>query len=130
MVSRKRASGITLIGFLVTMSVLGFFAYLGMRVIPMYIEYMGVVKAMEQVRSEPNSANMSPPEVRRSLMFKLDTQYVNADAMPAEAIQVQRTKGGAQTLRVRYERRVPFIHNLEILGTFDKTINLSGNDAG
>ena len=37
-------------------------------------------------------------------------------------------QGNAQTLRIRYERRVPFIHNLEILGTFDKSVNLSGGD--
>jgi hypothetical protein len=129
MVSRNRTSGITLIGFLVLMVVVGFFVYLGMRLVPMYIEYMGVVKAMEQVRSEPNSGTMSPEQVRRSLMFKFDSQYIESGAIPPESIQVLR-KGGTQTLRIRYERRVPFIHNLEILGSFDKTINLSGNDGG
>lgn len=124
---RNRSRGITFIGFLVVLVVVGFFVYLGMRLVPMYIEYMGVVKSMEQVRSEPGAANMSPEQVRRSLQFKFDAQYVESGAIPPEAIQVIR-QGNAQTLRIRYERRVPFIHNLEILGTFDKSVNLSGAD--
>ncbi len=127
MLSRKRVSGITLIGFLFLMVIVGFFAYIAMRLIPMYTEYMGVVKAMEQVRSEPDSGNLSPEQIRRQLMFKFDTQYIESGAIPPQAIQVLR-KGGASTLRIRYERRVPFIHNLEILGSFDKTVDLtSGN---
>ncbi|SFN05542.1 DUF4845 domain-containing protein [Dokdonella immobilis] len=124
---RNRSRGITFIGFLVVLVVVGFFVYLGMRLVPMYIEYMGVVKSMEQVRSEPGAGNMSPEQVRRSLQFKFDAQYVESGAIPPEAIQVIR-QGNAQTLRIRYERRVPFIHNLEILGTFDKSVNLSGAD--
>ncbi len=46
---RKRSRGITLIGFLFLLAVVGFFAYLAMRLVPMYVEYMGVVKSMEQV---------------------------------------------------------------------------------
>ena len=124
---RNRSRGITLIGFVMLLAVLGFFAYLAMRLVPMYIEYMGVVKSMEQVRAEPGAANMSPEQVRRSLLFKFNAQYIEDDAIPPEGIQVIR-QGNAQTLRIRYERRVPFIHNLEILGTFDKSVNLSGTD--
>lgn len=129
MLNRKRASGITLIGFLVLMAVVGFFAYLAMRLIPMYVEYMGVVKAMEQVRAEPNARNMSPEEVRRSLSVKFDTQYVDGDAISPQSIQVLHKNNGS-TLRISYERRVPFIHNIDLIASFDKSISLSGGDGG
>jgi hypothetical protein len=122
---RHSSRGITLIGFLFLLLILGFFAYLAMRLVPMYIEYMGVVKAMEQVRAEPGSQNRSPEEIRRSLNLKFNTQYVDDSAIPPQAIQVIR-QGNASTLRVSYERRVPFIHNIELLATFDKSVNLSG----
>ncbi len=127
MLDRKRSSGITLIGFLMLLCVVGFFGYLAMRLIPMYTEYMGVVKAMEQVRAEPNSASMSPEQVRRSLSLKFNTQYVADDAIPPQAIRVIR-QGGASTLSVTYERRVHFVHNLELVGTFEKSVNLSATD--
>ncbi len=127
MLSRKRASGITLIGFLMLLFVIGFFGYMAMRLVPMYVEYMGVIKAMEQVRAEPNAANLSPEEIRRSLNVKFDTQYVDDSAIPPQAIRVVR-QGNATTLSVTYERRVAFIHNLELVGTFKKSMNLSGGN--
>lgn len=124
---RKRPRGITLIGFLFLLVIVGFFAYLGMRLVPMYVEYMGVVRAMEQVRSEPGAQSKSPEEIRRSLAIKFNTQYVDENALSPQAIQVIR-QGNASTLRVRYERRVPFVYNIELLATFDKSVNLSGGD--
>ncbi|MFA7321899.1 MAG: DUF4845 domain-containing protein [Dokdonella sp.] len=127
MKGRKRSRGITLIGFLMLLGVVGFFGYMAMRLVPMYSEYMGVVKAMEQVRDEPNAANMAPAQVRGLLLLKFDTQYVADDAIPPQAIQVIR-QGSAQTLSVSYERRVPFVYNLEFVGTFEKSVNLSATD--
>ena len=127
MLAKKRSSGITLIGFLMVMLVVGFFGYIAMRLIPMYSEYMGVVKAMEQVRSEPNSANMSPEQIRSALIFRFNTQYVADDAIPPQSIRIIR-KGNAATLQVTYERRVPFVYNLELIGSFDKSVNLSAQN--
>ena len=127
MSGRKRASGLSLIGFLMLLGVIGFFGYMAMRLVPMYLEYMGIVKAMEQMRAEPNAGNMSPEEIRRDLMFKLSTQYVDEAAIPAQAIRIVR-ENNAMTLRITYERRVPFLYNLELLGNFDKTMSLSNRN--
>ncbi len=125
---RRRSRGITFIGFLILLAVVGFFAYMAMRLVPMYVEYMGVVKAMEQVRAEPGAASKSAEEIRRSLIRKFDAQYVDDSLIPPQAIQIIR-QGNASTLRIRYERRVPFIYNLELLATFDKSLSLSGGSA-
>ena len=125
MSQRRDVRGITLIGFLFLLMIIGFFAYMVMRLAPMYIEYSGVVKAMEQVKKEPGSGNRSLEEIRRSLSLKFDTQYVDDALIPPSAIKLLR-QGNASTLRIRYEKRVPFIYNLEFLATFDKTVTLSG----
>lgn len=120
-----RTRGITLIGFLILLVVVGFFVYLAMRLVPAYLEYMNVVKAMEQVKNEAGSARASPEEIRRSLAFKLSVQFVSDEAIPPQAIQVIR-EGNAQVLRIRYERRIPFAYNVDLLASFDKSVNLSG----
>lgn len=127
MSTRKQTRGITLIGFLMLMAVVGFFAYLAMRLIPMYSEYMGVVKSMEMIKAEPGAANMAPEQIRRHLSVNFDMQYIESGAIPPESIMVTR-EGGKSALRIRYERRVPFVHNIELLATFDKTVSLSGTD--
>jgi hypothetical protein len=120
----RKTKGITLIGFVILLCVLGFFAYLAMRLIPMYTEYFGVVKAMEQVRQEAGAANKSLDELRRDLIFKFNTQYVDETSVPPQAITLKR-ESGAATLRVSYEKRVPFMYNLDLVGSFDKSLSLS-----
>jgi hypothetical protein len=122
---RSRVRGITLIGFVIVLCVVGFFAYMAMRLIPMYVEYFGVLKSMEHVRSEPSSAQKSVDQIRRDMILEFDTQYVDEKSVPPAAIQVVREAGGA-TLRVAYEKRVPFLYNLDIVGKFDKSVSLNG----
>lgn len=124
-----KVKGITLIGFVIVLVVLGFFGYLAMRLIPVYTEYYGVVKAMEQERGENGAASKSLDELRRDLNFKFSTQYVDEANVPPSSITLKR-EGGASTLRINYERRVPFMYNIELLVTFDKSVNLAGTGAG
>ena len=53
MKAHRYSRGITLLGFLVMLCVAGFFAYVVMKLVPVYVEYFGVVKAMEQIKDEP-----------------------------------------------------------------------------
>ncbi len=87
---RNKVKGITLIGFAIGLCVLGFFAYIAMRVIPMYVEYFGVVKTMEMVRKEPGAATKSLDEIRRDMSLKFDTQYVDETAVPPSAIMIKK----------------------------------------
>jgi hypothetical protein len=122
---RRKARGITLIGFVIMLCVAGFFAYTAMRLIPAYTEYYGVVKSMELERKEAGAASKSLDEVRRDLSFKFTTQYVDEANVPMKAITLKR-EGGASTLRVNYERRVPFMYNVDLLLTFDKSVSMAG----
>jgi Tfp pilus assembly major pilin PilA len=121
--TQRNNRGITLIGFLVVLCVAGFFAYLAMKLLPMYIEYFGVVKAMEMIKEEPGSAQKSVDQIRRDLSAKFDTQYVDDASVPPQAISVKREAGGA-TLRIAYEKRVNFMYNIDLVGVFDKSVIL------
>ena len=118
----RKVKGITLIGFVIMLCVLGFFGYMAMRLIPMYVEYFGVVKAMEQVRQE-GAGNKPLDQIRRDMSMKFDTQYVDTANVPLSAITLKR-ENGAATLRVAYERRTPFLYNIDLVAKFDKSINL------
>ena len=121
---RSQVKGITLIGFAIGLCVLVFFAYLAMRLIPMYAEYMGVVKTMEMERKEPGAAQKSLEEIRRDMSLKFTTQYVDDASVPPSAIMLKKEASGA-TLRVAYEKRVPFMYNIDLIGKFDKSVNLT-----
>ena len=73
---RVKQSGMTLIGFLIVVIVLGFFAYMAMKLVPSYIEFMGATKAMNQLAAEGGS-DRSLETVRGDLLRKMDFQYVD-----------------------------------------------------
>jgi len=128
MKAHRYSRGITLIGFLIMLCVAGFFAYCVMKLVPVYVEYFGVVKAMEQIKDEPGAAQRSIEQIRRDLNVKFDPQYVDEADIPPAAIQLKREATGP-TLRIAYEKRVPFMYNIDLVASFDKSVNLTNAGA-
>ena len=128
MKAHRHSRGITLLGFLIMLCVAGFFAYVVMKLVPVYVEYFGVVKAMEQIKDEPGAAQKSVEEIRRDLNVKFDLQYVDEKDIPPQAIQLKREATGP-TLRIAYEKRVPFMYNIDLVASFDKSVNLTNAGA-
>ena len=128
MKAQRYSRGITLLGFLIMLCVAGFFAYVVMKLVPVYIEYFGVVKAMEQIKNEPGASQKSVEEIRRDLNVKFDLQYVDEKDIPPQAIQLKREATGP-TLRIAYEKRVPFMYNIYLVASFDKSVHLTSAGA-
>ena len=123
---KSKQSGVTLIGFLVIMAIVAFLAYMGMKLLPSYSEYMGVVKAMNQVATEGTNGK-SLDEIRRDLLRKMDFQYVDDAVVRPEDITIKKDAGGASQLQVAYDKEIPFMYNISFLLHFDKSIALQGN---
>jgi Tfp pilus assembly major pilin PilA len=122
---KKQQSGITLIGFLVVLIVVGFFGYMAMKLVPSYTEFMGVSKAMSQVAGE-GVEGKSLDQVRRDLIFKMGFQYVDDATVGPKDITLQRS-GNAAQLKVSYDKRIPFLYNIDFLLHFEKSVTLQGN---
>lgn len=128
MKAHRYSRGITLLGFLILLCVAGFFAYCVMKLVPVYIEYFGVVKAMEQIKDEPGASQKTLEQIRRDLNVKFDLQYVDEKDIPPSAIQLKRETTGP-VLRIAYEKRVPFMYNIDLVASFDKSVNLTNAGA-
>jgi type II secretory pathway pseudopilin PulG len=123
---KSKQSGITLIGFLIVMIVVGFFGYMAMKLLPSYSEFMGVTKAMKQIATEGTNGK-SLDDIRRGLMFKMNFQYVDDATIKPKDITIQRDTGGTSTLNVVYDKQIPFIYNIDFLLHFQKSVPLQGN---
>lgn len=123
MSTRNRQAGITLIGFVVILIVGGFFAYAAMKLVPVYVEYFGVVKSMKAVANDINAPTMELGEIRKKLDVNFDLQYVGDDTLPADAIKLER-QGGRRVLRIVYDRQVPFLYNISLVAHFDHSENM------
>lgn len=121
-----RQRGMTLLGFLVVLIVVGFFAFIAMRLFPVYQEYYGVVTSMKGVAGEPGSATMDPARIRDLLGRRFYISYV--ENVKPENIKIIRGADGNK-LNVKYEVRRDLLYNLDFVASFDKTIDLNRTDA-
>ncbi|MBS0583516.1 MAG: DUF4845 domain-containing protein [Proteobacteria bacterium] len=127
--ARNRQQGLSIIGFLIVLAVVGFFAYVAMLVIPAYTEYFGVVKAMKGVAEESGVANMPIEQIRGKLGFGMHLQYVGDNTVPPNAIKLN-TQGGARILQVTYDKQIPLLYNVSLLLHFEHAENLGGPNTG
>ena len=123
---KSKQSGITLIGMLIVILVVGFFAYMAMKLLPSYSEYMGVTKAMNQIATEGTNGK-SLDDIRRDLMFKMGFQYVDDATIKPSDITITRDSGGTSDLNVTYDKQIPFMYNIDFLLHFSKSVPLQGN---
>lgn len=118
---RSRQQGITLIGFIIVLAVLGFFAFVAMRLFPVYSEWYSVVSAMKGLASEPGIGSMGADQIRSRFDRRLYTSYVTS----VKPNNVRITTQNGPQIRVRYEVRRPLFGNLDFIATFDRTEKLS-----
>ncbi len=127
--TRNRQKGLTLIGMVIVLAVVGFFAYAAMKLIPAYTEYFGVVKSMKAVANEPNASTVTIEEIRRNLNLNFSVQYVDEASIPANGIKLE-TQGGARKLHIEYDKFVPFLYNVSLVVHFDHTEDLMHSGSG
>ena len=123
---KTKQSGVTLIGFLVILLVVGFFGYMAMKLVPSYTEYGGVVKAMNGIATE-GASGKSLDEIRSELLRKMDFQYVDDATVKPTDITISRDNGGTSVLHVAYDKDIPFMYNIDFLLHFEKSVPLQGN---
>lgn len=118
----KKQDGMTLIGFIIVLGFVIFISFIGMKIAPIYMEYYGVVSAMNGVANERGSANLSPYDIRVRVLNRLYVSY-SADNVKEQNIKLVRRNG--VHLRIAYEVRKPVIGNLDVIATFDRSVRLS-----
>ncbi|HET7843588.1 MAG TPA: DUF4845 domain-containing protein [Xanthomonadales bacterium] len=123
----QKQKGITLLGFVMILAIVGFFAFIIMRLFPVYSEYYGVVQALKAVQVEPGIASKTPEQIKESLDRKFYISYVTS--VKKNNIKITRKDGG-YLVQVKYEVRGPLLYNLEYIATFDKTVQLGGAAIG
>lgn len=124
---RRGQVGITLTSFIIVMSVLGFFAYVGMKLFPMYSEYYSVKSALKGLATEPGIGNASPARIQDLFFRRLYVSY--SENVKKENVKIQR-EGEGWLMLVSYEVRTPLVANLDVVGKFDTSQTLIRSGEG
>jgi len=123
---KRKQKGMTLLGFVIVLSVVGFFAYVAMRLFPMYSEYYSVRSAMKGLANEPGIANTDPRKIQDLFFRRLYISY--SENVKPEHVKLKRVGAGWQ-MDVKYEVRKELIGNLDVVGKFESTQMLTRTGA-
>jgi hypothetical protein len=111
---REAQRGLTLIGFLLVCALVLIGALLAFRMVPAYIEWYTVQKALDAAISDTNDPSVG--NIRRSVERKLNADYV--DAVYAKDVEVTRN-GNTVTASVSWQKKLPLVANVSLVIDFD-----------
>jgi hypothetical protein len=114
----RRQRGATFLGMVIILAILGFALYGGIRLTPIYMEYMAVVRAMQQTAKEGAT---SPQELRNALDRRWTIEDIKS--IDPKDIEIKRLADGF-TMRAFYDAEAPFIGNISLVAHFDKTVDV------
>jgi hypothetical protein len=117
----RKQRGMSIIGFILVLSIVIFVSYIGMKIVPIYMEYYSVVSALNGVASERGSAKLSPYDIKVRVLNRL---YVSYSANVKES-HIKIKRGNGVHLSVVYEVRTPIMGNLDVIAKFNKSVRLS-----
>lgn len=121
----RNQRGMTLLGFLMVLVIVAFFAFLIMRLFPVYSEFYAVNRALKALTLEPGMA--TPEAIRRSIDRKLYISYVKNFA--AKDAKITRGPEGGWNVRAYYEVRGDLLYNLDYVATFDTAVLVTNTRA-
>ncbi len=112
---KRTQGGMTMLGFLITLSVVILFLFCGMKIVPMYIEAYSVKKALASIANEQKASAGSKDAIRALFARHLKIDYVKI--IKPDMLKIETTDSGFN-LTVDYERREELVANLDVVGKF------------
>lgn len=120
---RSRQRGATALGMLSIVAIIGFALYGGIRLFPLYMEYLAVARALDQTAKEASGSPTSPQALRTSL----DRRWTIEDIKSLQPKEIEIKKNGTgYSMRAWYRAETPFVANVSLAVDFDKTVDVKG----
>jgi hypothetical protein len=116
----RRQRGVTFIGWLILLIPVAILGYVGIRLVPIYLNYMRVAHSVEQTATEMKTddvATLTPLLIRATLSKHFDIESISFPDV--KDVSVTRD-GSGWTIEAKFEDSAPLFGNLTIVADFDK----------
>lgn len=118
---RQPQLGMTFIGMLCILAMAGVIVYAGVRLVPVYLNYMNIVKTMQTTATEFKGDNPDPVAIRNSLSRHWEITTISA--VDYKDVEITKDDSGV-TLHVVYDDSEPYLGNISLAVHFDKTVKV------
>ena len=117
----RRQSGITVIGLLFLIVVIGGVGLAVVRIVPLYLERMKIHRSLEDVQAELSTGGNTVTGIRSSIESHFNVDYVNLDRQDLDIAR----EGEGYVVRVNKELRSPFVADLWFMVIVDEEVQIS-----
>ncbi len=117
--TRNHQAGWTAMGLLGFMLLGAFVFTCAIKLIPVYMEHQSIASALEQSIEEGDFDGRSTGEIRRKIGKSFEMNMV--EDTNSRAVAITRKKG-ITTINANYEKRMPFMANIDIVVRFDDLV--------
>ena len=118
---RRNQRGMTFVGMLCILALVGMIGYAGLRLVPLYLNYMKVARSMDVTAAEFKGENPDQAGIRRSL--EKHWQIEDISGVEAKEVEIVKDDNGL-SLHVAYDDAAPYIQNVSLAVHFDKTVKV------
>jgi hypothetical protein len=112
---RQKQKGMTLIGWMLSLAILGFFVIFGLRLTPLYLDYFSLRDMIDEISAEASSTGMTQGQIWRTLEKRLDMNYI--DYIKQEHLKLKR-HGKKTDIALNYEAKRPLFGNIHLVVDF------------
>ncbi len=124
-VTYKRQRGVTAIGWLVLLIPFAIVIYAGIRLTPVYLNYMDVARTLSQLPDEYRGGGETPDTIRNTIAKHFEIDEVNYPS--PQDIHISRNGAGWQVEAAYYDQAPLFLH-ITLQVAFDKTVTVGGGE--
>jgi hypothetical protein len=118
---RYRQRGATFLGMVVILAIVGSAVYAGIRLVPVYLEYTKVARALEQVGQELAANDTNAQMIRNALERRWDVEDIASIGW--KEVAIRKTSDGFE-VEADYAVERPFVANVYLLTKFDKLVTI------
>jgi hypothetical protein len=115
--------GVTFIGWLFLLTPIAIMVYAGIRLAPIYLNYMKVAKAMDQAGSELKAGGVNPTSIKTTIDKHFEIDMV--DYPTTKDMKITRD-GASWVVESQYDDDAPLFGNVSLHVTFDKVVRIGG----
>ena len=123
---RNKQLGVTAIGWLILLTPFAIVGYAGVRVLPMYLNYMKVTRALEQAGNEmKTNGGANATGIKNSIDKHFEVDMV--EYPDSKTFKITHDNG-QWIVEANYDDEAPLFANISIHVTFDKIVKIGGGD--
>lgn len=121
--TKKQQLGISMLGWTIILSMVGLLLIVGLKLLPVYLEYYKVVDVMNTMGQDTTMATTSKKDIEKSFKKRLGTNEVRS--IKKDNYKILKVKGRkSYAIQIDYSVETHLFSNLSIVARFERAVEI------